>query len=213
MEIPPMKKMILTAVAALCVLAFPVAIAEARPGHGGGEHGQRAHGTPDHAAPGQGTSTEPEGDRHGAPQPVTGDAADDPATTTDTPAEGRRHGSRKCKRTHAVGFVVKGSLASYTAETVTLDVKRANRHARSYLAAADSMFTLGSARVRFAGVTDADGNGTVDFADVLPTDKVVAIGKATAPKRGCAGETVLKLRKLQVVRPEAEESDDSGDQS
>jgi hypothetical protein len=194
MEIPSMKKMIMTAVAALSVLAFPVAFADARPGQGGG-HG---HG-------------------HAAAEPATGDrhaAGGDEQTATDAPpaeqpTEGRRHGSRKCKRTHAVGFVAKGTLASYTAETVTLDVKRANRHARSYLAAADSTFTLGTARVRFAGVTDADANGTVDFADVLPTDKVVAIGKATRPKRGCDGETVLKLRKLQVVRPEAEESGDS----
>ena len=168
-----MKKMILTAAAALSVSAFPVALADARPGHGGGKgHDGRAHGV-----------------------------QQDDRTT--------RGGSRKCKRTHAVAFVVKGSLASFTAETVTLDVKRANRHARSYLEAAESTFALGTARVRFKGVTDADASGAVDFADVLPTDKVVAIGKATRPKRGCEGETVLKLRKLQVVRPEAEESGDS----
>ena len=196
-----MKKMTLAAAAALSVLAFPVAFADARPGHGGGN----GHGHATEQATGD--EQTPTGEQQTA---TTGDEQ----TTTDTrPAEGRRHGSRKCKRTQAVGFVVKGSLAGYTAETVTLAVKRANRHARSYLAAADSTFTLGSARVRFAGVTDADGNGAVDFADVLPTDKVIAIGKATRPKRGCEGETVLKLRKLQVVRPEAEESDDSGDQS
>ena len=167
-----MKKMILTAAAALSVLALPVAVADARPGHGGGKgHDGRADGV----------------------------QQDD----------GTKRGSRKCKRTHAVGFVVKGSLASFTAETVTLDVKRANRHARSYLEAAGSTFALGTARVRFKGVTDADTSGTVDFADVLPTDKVVAIGKATRPKRGCEGETVLTLRKLQVIRPEAEESGDS----
>ena len=184
-----MKKMILTAVAALTVLALPVAVAGAQPGRG------HDHPAPEHAAGGQ-----------------TG--ADEQQSTTDTPAEqpaqGRR-GSRKCKRPISVGFVAAGSLASYTAETVTLDVKRANRHARSYIESAGSTFTLGSARVRFAGVTDADGNGAVDFADVLPTDKVVAIGKATRPKRGCEGETVLKLRKLQVVRPKAEPEADSGD--
>src|SRR5215208_3400445 len=109
MEIPLMKKMILTAAAALSVLAFPVAFADARPGHGGGNGnghgGDRAattHGAPEHvAADGQQTTT------------------DTPAEQTDTPAEqpaeGPRHGSRKCKRAHSVGFVVKGSLASYTA--------------------------------------------------------------------------------------------------
>jgi len=37
-------------------------------------------------------------------------------------------------------------------------------------------------------------------------DQLVA-GKATRPKRGCEGDTVLKLRKLQVVRPDANESE------
>jgi hypothetical protein len=207
-----MKKMILSAVAALSLLALPAAVAGAQPGR---DHG---HGVPEHAAgPGQAAGDRAGEDHQGTRQPDAGDqqpATGDDQTATDTPpAEGRRHGSRKCKRTHPVGFVAKGTLASYTDETVTLDVTRANRHARSYLAAADSTFTLGNARVRFAGVTDADGNGAIDFADVLPTDKVVAIGLATRPKRGCEGETVLKLRKLQVVRPEADESDDSGDQS
>jgi hypothetical protein len=191
-----MKKMILTATAALSVLAFPVAFADARPGHGGGNGNGHGHG-----------------DRHGAPEQV---ASDDQQTATDTPAEqpaeSRRHASRKCKRAHSVGFVAKGSLKSYTEDSVTLDVTRANRHARSFLAGAEPTFTLGTARVRFSGVTDADGNGAVDFADVLPTDKVVATGKATRPKRGCEGETVLKLRKLQVVRPVADESDDSEDE-
>ena len=181
-----MKKMIVTATAALSVLAFPVAAADARPGHGGGNG--------------------PDGRAHGAPEAVpTPSATGTGENAGEQPSEGRRRGSRKCKRPHAVGFVVKGSLASFTAETVTLDVKRANRHARSYLEAAESTFTLGTARVRFDGVTDGDASGAVDFADVLPTDRVVANGQATRPKRGCEGETVLKLRKLQVIRPQAEE--------
>jgi len=132
-----------------------------------------------------------------------------PAVEQYTPQPPQAHQPRRCKRTQSVGFVAKGTLASYTAETVTLDVKRANRHARSYINAAGSEFTLGSARVRFAGVTDGNGDSVVDFADVLPTDKVVATGKAVRPKRGCEGETVLKLRKLQVVRPEADETEGS----
>lgn len=116
--------------------------------------------------------------------------------------------SRKCRRAQSVGFTVSGSLASFDAGTVTLDVKRANRHARGYITAAGSTFELGSARVKFAGITDNDGSGTIDFADVQPTDKVVAVGKASRPKRGCEGETTLKLRKIQVVRPDAEEAGD-----
>jgi len=175
-----MKKMILAAVAALSVLAFPLA-AEAKRGHGNGNgHGQSQQGSDA---------------RQGAEQQ----------------SEGRR-ASRKCKRTQSVGFVVKGSLASFTPEAVTLDVERANRHARSYIETAGSTFELGSARLKFEGVTDADNSGAVDLADVLPTDRVVAIGKATRPKRGCEGETVLKLRKLQVVREtESDDSHDSAD--
>jgi hypothetical protein len=173
-----MKKTMLTAAAALSVLAFPVAADAKRGGHG--------HGPPEHVASQQG--------------------ADD-SRPAEQRSEGRR-AARKCKRTQSIGFVAKGSLASFTDETVTLDVERANRHARSHIEAAGSTFTLGTARVKFEGVTDT-GSGALDLADVVSTDKVVASGKLTTPKRGCEGETVLKLRKLQVVRPEVEESDDS----
>jgi hypothetical protein len=167
MEIPLMKKLIITA--AVSALALPVAAADARPGHG---HGH-------------------------------GNAAVDQYT----PQPPQTHQPRRCKRTQSVGFVVKGALASYTADTVTLDVKRANRHARSYIESAGSEFALGTARLRFRGVTDGNGDGAVDLADVQPTDKVIAIGKAVRPKRGCEGQTVLKLRKLQVVRPKADETE------
>lgn len=115
------------------------------------------------------------------------------------PAAGKR-----CRRMQSVGFAARGSLASFTPETLTLDVKKANRHARSYIATAGAEFTLASARVKFAGVTDADASGTVDFADVQPTDVVTLVGKATRPKRGCSGDAVLTLHKVQVVRPGAD---------
>ena len=186
-----MKKMILAAIAALSVVAFPVA-AGAKPGHGGG-HGQAEHGAGE----------------HGAPEHVAGhtEGADDQGTHAPAEEPGRGRGAaRRCKRPQSVGFVAKGSLTAFTEDTVTLDVKRANRHARSYIKAAGATFALRAARVRFAGVTDADNSGTVDFTDVRPTDQVVAIGKAVRPKRGCEGVTDLKLRKLQVVRPDADES-------
>ncbi len=170
-----MKKTTWVAAAAIGLLAFGGAAADARPGHGGrsGDHGQAG--------------------QNAAPQ------------NAGQYLEGRRP-NRRCKRTQSVGFVVKGSLAGSTAETITLDVTRANRHARRWIEAAGSEFTLGNARVRFRGVTDGDASGAVDFADVQPTDKVVAIGKAIRPKRGCEGETVLKLRKVTVIRPEADDS-------
>jgi hypothetical protein len=171
-----MKKTTLATAAALSVLALPVAIADARPGHGGRDGGDQQQG----------------GRQQG--------------TAADQYTEGRRP-NRRCKRVQSVGFVARGSLAGFTPETITLDVKRANRHARRLIEAAGSTFTLGTARVRYVGVTDGDASGTVDFADVLPTDKVVVIGKAVRPKRGCEGDTVLKLRKVQVIRPTADPED------
>lgn len=169
-----MKRLILVAVAALSVLAFPIA-ADAKRGQGQGQAGQ----------------------------------GDDSRSGDREQRSDQRRGSRKCKKPHAVGFVAKGSLTSFDAAagTLTLDVKRANRHARRYIEAAGSTFTLGEARVRFVGVTDGNGSGSVDLADVLPTDKVVATGKATKPKRGCEGDIVLKLRKLQIIRPQADEAE------
>lgn len=177
-----MRKKMLVATAALSVLAFPLAVADARPG--GGQSGHGAEQVPDGAG------------------------------TTEHPAAGQqppenRHAGRRCAKPKSVGFAVQGSLASFTPESVTLDVKRANRHARAYIASAGSTFTIGAARVRFEGVTDADASGTVDFADVLPTDKVMAIGKVAGPKRGCTGDTSLTLRKLKVVRPEAQPAEAS----
>lgn len=112
-----------------------------------------------------------------------------------------QHG--RCAKTHSVGFSAAGSLASYTADSVTLNVTRANKHARAYIATAGSTFSLTGVQVRFNGVTDADGSGTVDFADVLPTDVVRVAGKVSSPKHGCpVSDSTLTLRKVQVVRPD-----------
>lgn len=114
----------------------------------------------------------------------------------------------KCAKVQSVGFSAAGSLASYTADTVTLNVAHANKHARAYIATAGSTFSLTAARVRFSGVTDADGSGTVDFADALPTDVVRVTGKVSRPKHGCpASDSTLTLRKVQVVRPDADETE------
>jgi hypothetical protein len=196
------KKMTTIVAALLALFAFPV-VADARGGHGGdhgpaqAEHGQRG----DHQTL-AGDDTE-----------TTGQTADDPTGEQPAPAPV----PRRCRRPQSVGFVAKGSLTSFTAEAITLDVKRANPHARRFIQAAGSEFTLGTARVKFAGVTDADSNGTVDFADVLPTDRVTVVGKATRPKRGCEGDAALTLRRVQVVRPKADpapaDADESGSQS
>lgn len=173
-----MNKTLTSAAAVLALIALPVAGATAKPGKGRG-HGQALNTQSD----GGRVASGPIGER--------------------SPTRGST--SRKCRRPQSVGFVAKGSLAGFTAEDVTLDVERANKHARAYIKAAGSTFTLGTARVQFEGVTDDNADGVVDFADVQPTDMVKAIGKASRPKRGCTGETVLTLRKVQVERPVVEE--------
>lgn len=112
----------------------------------------------------------------------------------------------RCAKLQSVGFAAAGSLASYTTDTVTVNVTRANKHARAYIAAAGQTFSLSGARLSFHGVTDADGSGAVDFADVLPTDVVRLVGKVSRPKHGCpVTDGALRLRKVQVKRPDAAE--------
>jgi hypothetical protein len=119
----------------------------------------------------------------------------------------------KCAKLQSVGFAAAGTLASYTADSVTVNVTHANKHARAYIAAAGQTFSLGGARVSFEGVTDADASGTVDFADVLPTDVVRLGGKVSRAKHGCpVAPGALTLRKVRVERPGAAD-DQSADES
>jgi hypothetical protein len=123
------------------------------------------------------------------------------------------HASKgRCAKVQSVGFSAAGSLSSFTADSVTLTVTRANRHARDYIASAGATFSLTGARLSFRGVTDADASGTVDLADVLPTDVVRVAGKVSRPKRGCpAADAVVTLRKVQVKRPDAATAEPADD--
>ena len=183
-----MKKTISTAVAGLAIVALPLAAADAKPGKG---HG----GPPPHAAAGFSNSDSNSGDA---------DARDQRRQARDD-----RRQARKCKRGRKVGFAVRGTLAGFTAEDVTLTVARANKHARSFIDGDTHTFALDGARVKFEGVTDADADGDVDFADVAPTDRVKATGKVIRPKRGCEAEPTVTVRKIQVERPEADEAEES----
>lgn len=133
---------------------------------------------------------------------------DNSASAPDETRDQRRQ-ARRCKRGRKVGFAVRGTLAGFTAEDVTLTVARANKHARSFIDGDTHTFALDGARVKFEGVTDADADGDVDFADVAPTDRVKATGKVIRPKRGCEAEPTVTVRKIQVERPEADEAEKS----
>jgi hypothetical protein len=185
-----MKKILPVAATGIALLAFPLVAADAKPGKGNG-HG---HGN----APAHAYSDDTGDDRR------SDEARDDRRE-----AREQRRAERRCKRVRKVGFSVRGTLAGFTAEDVTLAVVRANRHGRSFIEGDEHTFALEGARVKFEGVTDADGNGEVDFADVAPTDVVRATGKVARPKRGCDAEATVKLRKIHVERPEAEEAEES----
>ena len=181
-----MNKTFTTAAAALALIAFPAVAADAKPGKGNG-HGHV--NAPWYAGPSNSVESD------------AGVASDQPRETRE-----ERRAARKCKKARKVGFSVRGTLDAFTAEDVTLAVVRANKHARSFIEGDTHTFALEGARVKFEGVTDADGSGEVDFADVTPTDVVKVTGKVTRAKKGCDSvEPGVTIRKVQVERPEAEE--------
>jgi hypothetical protein len=135
--------------------------------------------------------------------PVAAPAAPGPGSGG-SGGEIKQRKSSRCKKVKRVGFVVQGALAAYDATTATLTVRKANQHARRWLAVPNPpTFDVASARKKFAGI--ADGNGTgVGFDDVLPTDRVRVIGKLLVVKRGCEQaltQSPLSIRKVQVTRP------------
>lgn len=91
---------------------------------------------------------------------------------------GQQHGKARGK-TKARNVVVKGTIASVGADTVTVSVAKATKWGRA-LRGTDAEFTV--AKISAA---DRDGNGTVDLADLAAGDKVVVKARiakdATAP--------------------------------
>ena len=118
---------------------------------------------------------------------------------------GKERSAKRCERPHRVGFVVRGTLAAHDAATATLDVRRANRHARRYLESHPATFSLAGVKVVLKGITDANSDGTVDLDDVSSTDKVRAIGRIAVPRRRCEGEVSVVIRKIKVVREASDE--------
>ena len=178
-----MKKNVLAAAAVVALAAIPVAGVQAKPP---GERGDRAE------RGGERQSTERGGARRDGER-----------------RSGERGRSRRCARQVRRGFVVRGSLTSFEADSVTLEVQRANRHARRWLRDNEPVFDTSDARVRFGGVTDGNGDGAVDFADVVATDRVRVIGKVSSPKRRCEGETTVSIRKVIVTRETEEEEEEA----
>ena len=118
--------------------------------------------------------------------------------------------AKKCAKPHKVGFVVKGTFGSSDGATITVANAKGNKHARAWLAANGASFALSGITVGFEGVTDDNADGVVDLADVQATDEVRVIGKLSQPKKRCAGESSLTVRKIKVVRELPDAPEDEG---
>jgi hypothetical protein len=101
------------------------------------------------------------GHGHGGPDATTTTTTTD---TTTTPAPGK-----------GVAFVVSGPVAKVDADagTLTVTVKRTNRHARSFKGH-DVVFTLKSARLK---VRDVNSDGKRDLGDVAEGDRADVLAK------------------------------------
>ncbi len=116
--------------------------------------------------------------------------------------------SGKCKKPQRVGFVAAGTVATLDAASITLTVTNSNRHATNWLALNVPTFATAGAKLRLKGIVDSTADGLVDYADVLSTDRVRVIGQLVRPKRGCTGETVVSLRRINVRRKSADSEPD-----
>jgi hypothetical protein len=117
--------------------------------------------------------------------------------------------SKKCDKPK-VGFKVNGTFDGYDGTLLSLDVVRANRHARDWLDDGNdpSFDTSDVETSKFIGVTDRSTDG-VGFEDVVEGDRVKIKAKLALPERGCEtteleGDTDPEVKKIKVKRPAAE---------
>jgi hypothetical protein len=103
--------------------------------------------------------------------------------------------------------VVSGTYVSGDATSVTLLVKKANRHARkSELVTVGEQYTATptkASRIRYVNRTGP--------TDAQPTDKVKVVGKVTVQKRKCSTDDFTPeatVRKVTVIGPDTGDSND-----
>jgi hypothetical protein len=108
-------------------------------------------------------------------------------------------GPDACKRTKRVGFAAAGPLVALEETSLRIYVKRANRHARRWLAQREPLFESAGARLKLARLVDRDGSGTVELTDAAPGDRIRVSGKLTLPKRRCSGDAALVVRRVSVA--------------
>jgi hypothetical protein len=177
------KRVFIATLAAAALLVAPVAGTDAKPDGVGG-------GKPEGVGGGK-----PEGVGGGKPEGVGG---------------GKPEGggnAKKCEKPRLVGFKVNGTFMTFIADDtevigdLTVNVIRANRHARDWLGGETSAtFVIpSSAKIKFIGVTDipgVTGTGTIGFEDALntpPPDRVKLKGKLELLKHGCPVEDAVPV--------------------
>jgi hypothetical protein len=143
-------------------------------------------------------------------------------------AKGKQVRSQKqsTPRKQRVGFAVSGTPAQWselsgtTLGTFSLKLRSANLHARRALGITQKgsllkhdivkAFTAENVTVRFAGVGDTNGDGTVDLADVGENDRVKVTGKVerTRTKSGKGKPSFTygdpAIQRIVIIRPTAE---------
>jgi len=111
------------------------------------------------------------------------------------------HVNKRCKHQPKVGFVLGGKLdTASTAETITVDVTRSNKHSKPFVTDGKFTFNTAGVNVRYVG----DNPFTTPGAELHRTDwKVQVIGKVIKYKKGCNADNTPAptVRKATVIAP------------
>ena len=198
-----MNKVTVAALAALALVVVPAASADSGKGKSG-----REHKTQDHSGKAKSEIEQTGQELSDEGTPESDETTEEQSGKGKTGTKKLKGQSGKCKRPRRVGFVAAGTVTTLDASSLTLTVSKANRHATNWLALNAPTFATAGARLHLKGIVDSTGDGLVDYADVLSTDRVRVIGKLIRPKRGCTGETVVSLRRIHVRRKSADTEPD-----
>jgi hypothetical protein len=123
------------------------------------------------------------------------------------------HVNKRCKKQPKVGFVVGGKLdPASTADTITVDVTRSNKHSKPFVTDGKFTFNTAGVKVRYVG----DNPFTTPGAELHRGDwKVQVVGKVIKLKKGCNADNAPAptVRKATVIAPGAGDSgsNESGD--
>ena len=123
------------------------------------------------------------------------------------------HVSKRCNHQPKVGFTLGGKLDSAsTPQNITVDVTRANKHAKPFVTDGKFSFSTTGVNVKYVG----DNPFTTPGANLHMNDwKVQVVGKVAKLKKGCTASNTPSptVRKAMVIGPGSGQSgsNESGD--